>query len=323
MYRTKEEEIASIERRIQGINLEIEQIQSQITGKKESEENDRKLKEGELVDIVNRAEETEAKEGGKDDTVLELTKRIEDLKSTRKKVQSILSLLAAFRQDVQAFQTLFEQRVQPINSDLESLDLDKLDQLPAELPGLRDTMTEIESNEEILVEEQKRLNTELDSAEQEVSVLQGISRVIADLRQKINDIAAEIEAIEQRINEINAKEKQISELDEERFDLFITLLRKTIEMRQFLQNTIDEFEIDKDEMLGRLAFSALIDTGKRTKYVENLAAKVDNRRHSEADLSQKLTPVFTKMDSVICRCRATGRRAFENQRVAERCRTVR
>lgn len=251
-----------------------------------------------MVDIVNRAEETEAKEGGKDDTVLELTKRIEDLKSTRKKVQSILSLLAAFRQDVQAFQTLFEQRVQPINSDLESLDLDKLDQLPAELPGLRDTMTGIESNEEILVEEQKRLNTELDSAEQEVSVLQGISRVIADLRQKINDIAAEIEAIEQRINEINAKEKQISELDEERFDLFITLLRKTIEMRQFLQNTIDEFEIDKDEMLGRLAFSALIDTGKRTKYVENLAAKVDNRRHSEADLSQKLTPVFTKMDAL-------------------------
>jgi len=297
-YRTREEEIEAIEQRIQGINLEIEQTQSQIKGRKVLEDSDRKFKEGEMADIARRIEDVEAKEGGKDDTVLELTARIEELKSTRRRLQNVLSLLAEFGREIREFQTKYGQSVQPINNELGSFGLEEPDHLPVELPGLVDVLSSIEATESTLERQLDKVDTESVVVEKEVSVLQGISKTIADLRQKSSDVAAQIGVINQRIDEIDAKAQRIVDLDKERFELYDTLLRKTIDLRQFLQSTIDEFENGKDAMLSRLSFSAVIDTRQRRKYIEALATKVDGRKHSEADILERLGPMFEEMDTL-------------------------
>jgi len=62
-------------------------------------------------------------------------------------------------------------------------------------------------------------------------------------------------------------------------------------LRTFLQQMIERFEADKDNILQNLNFNAVVEVDG-SEYVAALAEKVDNRAHSETDLRGSLTKVF-------------------------------
>ena len=293
-------EIDDLEQKIQTINLGIEHLRSEVAGQKENEENNRKIKEGEHADYTQRITDIEQKQGGSNDAILRLTEQMDNLKAKKRTIESLLYNLTKLAEDVEAFRSGYSQSVADINDDLVTLaSKAQVKSLPTELGDLKTTDELITYNKMALAQTEVEIEASIQVADKEINDLEGVSRVIANLRQRVNDISAEIGDIENRIKDILANEQRISDLDQERFSTYATIMAKMISLCVFLQEMISKFETGKDEMLSKLKSSALIDMRKSRDFIETLREKVDNRIHSETDLRNEFTPIFESMSTLM------------------------
>ena len=99
--------------------------------------------------------------------------------------------------------------------------------------------------------------------------MEGVGKVIADFRQKVSDTNVEILAIETRIQEIVEKENRILSLEQERISTYIEIIKTVMELKTFLQEMISKFESDKNDLLNRLKFSAIVDIRYGKEVLEN------------------------------------------------------
>lgn len=299
-YKEMEDEVDELEQKIQTINLEIEHLRSEVAGQKEIEENNRRIKGGERADYTQRITDIEQKQGGSDDAILKLTEQLDKLKAKKRTIESLLYNLTELAEDIETFRNRYSQSVADINNDLVTLAGNaQVKPLPIELSDLKTTDELITYNKIVLAQTETETEASIQAADKEIDDLEGVSRVIADFRQRVNNISAEIDDIENRIKDILANEQRISDLDQERFNTYAAIMAKMVGLRLFLQEMISKFETGKDEMLSKLKSSALIDMRKSSDFIETLAEKVDNRMDSEASLRREFTPIFENMSTLM------------------------
>ncbi|MEQ8187990.1 MAG: TrlF family AAA-like ATPase [Candidatus Eremiobacterota bacterium] len=300
-YDEMENEIKEFEKKIQTINLLIEQLSTEVNGKKDKEEENLQLKEGEKLDYIKRIDDIKQKQGTSDDFILNLTQQLEQLKTKKRTSESLLCKLSELLIDLTSFYSRYREKAIDINSDFKNffVDNDQVKSFPDELNDIKVLSVLITHNDTTLNQYKSKIENDIQDIQKKIGEFQGISKTIAAFSQKLSDIYAEINEIKNRIKDISDKEQKIVNLNQERFSIYANIMKKMMELRSFIQNVIGNFETGKDEMLSSLKFSALIDMEKSRNFIETLATKVDNRAHSEECLKQDFTPIFEDMDRLM------------------------
>jgi ATPase subunit of ABC transporter with duplicated ATPase domains len=134
---------------------------------------------------------------------------------------------------------------------------------------------------------------------QNISVLEGAGKMIAELRQKLANFNTEIQEIENEIQEVENIKKHIEELRFKRLSLYAETIKTMCSLKIFFQKIIDEFEDGKDQILSNLKFSAFVDMQKKSEYIQQVADKINNSVHSQEVLSQNFASIFDKMEELM------------------------
>lgn len=287
------------EQAIQAVNLELQQLRLDISGKKNTRESDLKIKEGEKSDYLQRINEIEQKQGKSDDDIRKLTERLDSLKNRKRALESLIYRLSEFSKELGIFKTQYEQNVKEINTGFSSFQDILVTLLPIELSDLKGVLDVINRNNDEIAKSITLTDSSIIVAEKEINELKGIGKVIADLRQKVSDTNVEILSINTRIHEIVEKENRILSLEQERISTYIEIIKMVMEQKTFLQEMIIKFESDKNDLLNRLKFSAIVDIRYGKEVLENLAEKINKVSHSENELRATLLPIFEKVGNLM------------------------
>jgi ABC-type cobalamin/Fe3+-siderophores transport system ATPase subunit/predicted nucleic acid-binding Zn-ribbon protein len=292
-------EIDGFEKQIQTINLKIEQLFREVNGKKDKEEEKLRLKEGEKADYNQRIDDIKQKQGTSDETIIILTRKLEQLKLKKRTNESLLYKLSKLMEDLNVFYGSYIEKAMDINNDFKTFFSDNslVEYLPVEIKDINLLMALISNNDIILKESIAKTEVDIQEIHKALSEFQGISKTLAEFRQKVSNISDEITEIKKQIENISDKERNIQKFDRERFHIYTEIMKKMMLQRFFLRDVIGNFETGKDEMLSSLKFSALIDMGKSSNFIEALAEKIDNRAYSEESIKQDFTPIFECMDN--------------------------
>lgn len=298
-YENKQRDLATLEQEIQNINLKTEQLSKEISEKEEASLNNLEMKRGEKDDITLRISSIEDRQEHSDDAIRILTDKLEELKNKRVRIDEILKSLQQFETRVSDFNLFYRDKVLNLNNQIKSLDnFDSLKELPVDLKDLSTVVEFICNNKRYLEGNKINIEEEVSLKNKEISALEGVSKTIADLRQKLTALNFDIYATETEISEINQKKKTVSDLNSQRIELYANMLQKMLSIKLFFQKILDEFEKGKDEILSNLKFSAFIDLRGKAQYIQQLADKLDNRTHSQDELERLLANVFESIDTL-------------------------
>lgn len=297
-YQEQDNEIEDLERRLQSLNLEIEQLRSDIDGKKEAEEFNLKQKQGDEADYKKRIENKENEQGSKDDAVRTLSEKLNELKTRKRKAENLLDELEEFSGFISTFETDYEKRVDEINHELEFFGDASITVFPASLESINVIQKTKSDNKNVLETLAITSNDEISKFDGQINALQGIDKDIAELHQKLNSVKAEILDIENKIKEINEKQERLDGLEAERLTAYAIMAKKTSQLRSFLQEMIGKFEFGKDDTLSKLKFTAVVDLHENKEFFERISEKIDNRL-SGANLKTDFQPILESLDSGI------------------------
>lgn len=227
-----------------------------------------------------------------------LTDRLKSLKTKRDRMFALRERLDAVSKIIKEFKEKYEQDAEAINDRIDALsDLSDLSPLPIELADIESVSRILSRNAEILQTAEPNVEEEIAEVEEELNALEGIDRIIAQLRRTIDNLTRDIEVINERIAELEEKKHRINILDSQRIQIYESMMRKTVAQRLYLQNIIDKFELDKDDLLTGLSFEVQVETSNRNDYMERLADKVDGRSHSLDSIKNELEEIFEEVDA--------------------------
>lgn len=293
-------EINDLEQKIQVVNLEIEQLINETEGRLDEENINLSIKEGEKEDFSQRLHTLEEKQGIENEEILNLTRRQDALNAKKREMESLIYKLTQLSSTAEDFMSDYFSKMKEINQNLTELFDGKVANLLTEdLPDLKNNLrlsAIIEGDLQSLLSE---TNGEIEKNEVELGALEGLSLEMANLQTKINEVSTEIEDTRFQINALEEKKRRITSLENDRFVIYHEIMRKMIQLRAFLQEIIEKFEIGKNEMLDHLEFSASVDTEKKSEVIESLLEKVDNRINSPADVSKKFILIAKEIDALL------------------------
>lgn len=292
-------EINHLVEEVQHINLEIEQLQTETSGVKQQAEANHRQKSGERDDYLKRLSKITADEQDRGHVITGLTQELDRLRSRKRDTESLLYLLARLSEAIATFHTEYSAQVGDVNQALGAFTADGAMLLPAKIAELTE-LQHLLSQDRLILTAALTEATEAHSAtEAKVEELEGVGRVIADLQQKINDCALELQEIEARIHELETKQALVETLDKKRYEAYARIMSATVSQRMFLQSMITKFEEGKADMLSSLSFNAVVDTKRHDELLELLLDKVDNRSHSAESLELLLLPIVEQMDALM------------------------
>ncbi len=299
-YREMQDEISELEQKIQTINLEIDQLTDEIDGRFENESTNLNIKKGEKEDFSQRLSSIEEKQGVKNDEILNLTKRQDELKANKRDMESLLYQLSIFSSFIEEFYSGYINRAKEINLNLIGLlEGASASRFAEVLPDLQNVLMIITANENGLQPLLSNTEDEINKNEVKLGALEGLSLELATLQTKINETSIEIDDIQNLINLLMIKQEQITALAEERFTVYSLIMKKIIYLRVFLQETIEKFEAGKNEMLDHLEFSASVDITKSFEFLESLLEKVDNRINSPSQVSTEYLAIAKEVSVLL------------------------
>jgi ABC-type cobalamin/Fe3+-siderophores transport system ATPase subunit len=280
-------EVSDTEQRIQDINLECQQLLSEIEGKKEIVEIDLLQKSGQRADIQQRLVDIAQKESKNDDVLKQLSQKLESTRNRKRQINLLSLEIEEFSSLISSFNADYSAKVVELNSMFSQIS-NTLIPYPEQIVELEEIETNTALNNLEIIQVANSVDKELATSENEVNDLQGLDKQIADWHQKVNDINTEIQLLTDAISEIDDKANHIRELESERIEIFSEIVKKVIHLKQFLQKMIDKFENGQDEMLSRLKFSATIDLSKCKQNTENLLEKLNKQTFNEKDLTNSI-----------------------------------
>jgi ABC-type cobalamin/Fe3+-siderophores transport system ATPase subunit len=299
-YDGQQRNIHDLEQEVQFINLKIQQERNEISNKEEVIEQKLRIKQGEKEDISQRVAAIESRQQDNDNKIFELTERLDELRQKKRGVEGVFSELQNFLSIVEEFRKDYENNIYELNSSLLSFcEFSEIKTLPNQLSELQEVSDTMSQNISILEMFAETLENNTSIKKKEVSELQGTSKEMVDLRQKVPNLDVEIKEIEREKAEIVRKKQLVNELEEKRIELYADIMYKMWSLRMFLQNIIDSFEVGKDEILGKLSFVASINMRKKNNYVQELTEKIDNRAHSVAEVSDSFSEIFINLETLM------------------------
>ena len=208
-------------------------------------------------------------------------------------------MLQEFESQVLSFGMFYRNNISRLNEHAAAREYaENLKALPPELKELSIIESHLTTNKQVLEAGQKDTEGELSAKKQEASALEGVSKTIADLRQKATNLNVQIQEVEKEIREIEDKKRTCDELNTQRIQLYASILKEMSSIKIFFQEILDEFENDKDEILSNLRFSAFIDLRGKTEYIQQISDRLDNRAHSQNNLESILSDTFNSIDTL-------------------------
>jgi ABC-type cobalamin/Fe3+-siderophores transport system ATPase subunit len=299
-YENLQQSIKKNEQDIQHSNLKMQQLEQEVSEKENELVNQLKLKKGSKDDITHRICSMEEQQGQSHTEVSNLTDKLEELKRKKRQIEETLGLFQQFENEIKSFNLSYENYVEKINDQITLFgDSDKLNKLPLELLDLKEVENTLIKNGQFLNGSKDVIGSQIVEQNQNISVLEGAGKTIAELRQKLANFNTEIQEIENEIQEVENIKKHIEELRLKRLSLYAETIKTMCSLKIFFQKIIDEFEDGKDQILSNLKFSAFVDMQKKSEYIQQIADKINNSIHSQEVLSQNFASIFDEMEELM------------------------
>lgn len=299
IFENCQQDIISRIKEIQNINLQIQQLEDDIYGKLQEFVNELNIKQGTKEDLKQRIKISEEKNQTKTDELINLTEEQNNTRINIRNYTDFSQTLNTFIEKIASFREFYFEEVNKINQSLSTI------KIPGNFQPLPESLNDLNQVKQQIENLYKNLQTEIDTQENnlakinnKINELEGINKEIADLHLELNQIDFEIQENETNIQRIKDTEKTIDEQNEKRFSTYKLIILKVLELKKFLQEIIEKFEIDKNEMLANLTFSSKIDIDGQKKYIQSLLDKVDNRSYSESTLKDIFDIFFNKLSQV-------------------------
>lgn len=286
------------EKIIQGINLEIQQLRNEVDGKREQDEAALAITNGSKNDYLTRIAEMERKSGSSVELIKQLTENTEVLRTRRRDLRDAKDRLSNISMKITGFTSQFTQDAIEVNRKLVLL-TNPTQTLPTEISELKDVQQRIKNLDGELTTSINATEEIITKKDNEISELSGVDKTVAEMRQKVNDFKAEIESINARIDEITEKENRISTLEDKRLSVYVDAITNVIKLKNYLQEMIGKFELDKDVILHKLDFTAIIDMHGSNEVLEDLADKINRQTISETELRNQFQTYVSKLDELI------------------------
>ena len=271
--------------------MKIMQLREEVESNLPEETKRLKQKQGELEDYKRRLEEHEAQQAERGKETEKLTENLRRLKEQRNKLIALSERYKDFLEKINQFREQYTLDVQSINEQMAGLDL-SLEPLPLIIKDLEDLSEVISGNVHIIESELPGIEKQIKEVREKVERLGGIDRIIAELRQTINNIKDEIDAAQRQIDALTNKKDKIVELDNQRKTMYAEMLSIAFEQRIYLQKMIEQFDHASERLLSDLSFEAMIDISARKDYIQRIADKADKRSHSEEEIVALLNPII-------------------------------
>lgn len=278
-------------RNIETINLEIAQLRSE-ANEKNGLIRDLRRKEGERADYDERVRRIEEEQGSTGGEVQKLTERISYLRRENLLIESIERRLQELESRLRDFEQFYHTQVVDLNVAL--LDIfgeTYLGQFETDLATWNQIKSVIEINKSTLVERSIENVGEIEALDSQVDDLEGVNKIIAELRQNRDLVQEEIDAIYGRVEQIKGKERRISVLEASRQTLYSEMICQAVRSKTFLREMITKFEQGKSNILNNLKFEATVVVNEDS-LVSVLNERIDNRTISQRVLQERLHPIF-------------------------------
>jgi energy-coupling factor transporter ATP-binding protein EcfA2 len=295
VFEEKKQTISALSKEIQKNNLDYQQIQDDIKGKKQQLQIDVQAKKGDKADNLQRIADNEKSSGGSSDVIREAT---DALISFRKKKQAVIDLianlgnLAQFLSKVTGGYSVFIESINPV---IESFNDENLTKLPLMISGISDVEIIIETDKVNLTKILTSIDDQIVKSEKSITDFEGIDKLIAELRQKSQDIDSVINSLENQIVEITTKEEELIHLEESSERKYLEIITLTEEEKWFLQQIIEKFEKDKDIQLNNITFSSIIVSRKKEDVLSTLLEKVNKLNNPENEIRSTLNQYFDRI----------------------------
>jgi uncharacterized protein YdcH (DUF465 family) len=136
------------------------------------------------------------------------------------------------------------------------------------------------------------LDNQVDDARASVAELKGDDKTIANLKNQIDLFEHTIKNLENEIEAIKQKKNRICELKKQRCSKYLLILNQLFEKKVFLQNMVNKFENDKDQMLDDLSLQSIIKLKDNEGLFDELCDKVNSISHSRDSLVEQFMPLY-------------------------------
>jgi ABC-type cobalamin/Fe3+-siderophores transport system ATPase subunit len=303
-YQAISEELESIDRRLEEYNLEIEHLSEEVSRRKASELDQLRSLEGSRQDLEKRIAEIEATQGKQAEEANSLSLQLDRLMAAHLAVDRARVALGGLARVLVTFSEEYQKAAPEVNAALKQvllkLDDQRIRMLPANLPDLGATAGVVKQDQTALAEKATSLSENLAATRTRIAQLQGLDRLLADQRGALSSVTVQIADVQGRISETAEKEKTLARVQQLRTDLFAAAIDTVVSMRDFLQGMIEEFRAASPVTLENLVFDAVVDFKGYPQYLQNLARKLDNRVHSEAEIAGILAPVVATVQDISC-----------------------
>jgi len=293
------EALQANDRQLEEYNLQIEHLSDVVTQRKSQELDQLKVLQGSKADIEQRIAEIETTQGKQADEAKTLSEELDCLLSKDRAIASARNLLNQIKATIDTFLGQYSMSATLVNAGLtrvnETLEEGHIQLLPTELEELVIVQNTIDRDLDELSTETTKVEENLLKTRERIDELDGLDKLLAEHRQTLSDIQIQIEDTNERITETANNERRLSSLVDSCIRTFANAMSLTVELRAFLQSTIEKFRAGSPRALENILFDAVIDLKDYPAYLQNLALQLDNRVYSEADLEKILKPIVEKI----------------------------
>ena len=281
--------LAKLLDKIKQINLDIQLLQDDLQGKKESTESQLEKLRGELADTKKRIDLIGKQQAKKVALLDELSQTQKILKNKRRIKEYLIRSIEDLLVKVDEFTNYYEPISEAINKSLKEyqgfVETELLPRQNMELIQLHKSLEQIIMK---LEKDDIKIEKGLNESKQKLSALEGLNKEIVELNIKKDEIDSKINEKKEILTECGVLANKQHSLEVKRLEIYSDYLDKTRELQDFLQNVIEHFETGKHELLENLKFTSIIDESGYRKYVQKIIEKIDNRTHSEDSVFKTL-----------------------------------
>ena len=301
-YEALSEKLEAMDRQLEEYNLGIEHLSEEIGQRKQPELDQLRNLEGSRRDLERRITEIEESQGQQAEEANTLSLRLDRLMAEDLAVDRARIALDTLAETLRSLSDEYRRSAIEVNAALQRVRQTSDDVntrlLPEALPDVAAAADVINENRAALAEQAIRLSEALATTRNQIAQLQGLDRILAEQRGALSAVTVQTADLQDRIAETVEKEHTVERLQQARTGLFAGAITAVVSLRDFLQRMIAAFREATPVTLEGIVFDAVVDLKAYPQYLEWLALKLDNRRHSEAEVESLLAPVFATIQEL-------------------------
>ncbi|MFQ5981539.1 MAG: TrlF family AAA-like ATPase [Candidatus Heimdallarchaeota archaeon] len=229
--------------------------------------------------------------------------RLEETKlvSNERKLREVLGRLNDYLKYIEEMRSR-ETEILKLAQDLQRFDIH------VQIPSLQFEFHQSAANEALKAIEDKLTAIQIKVIEQRsaISQLAGFEEEYDNLRKEISKIEAKIEDLAAKRKELDKKTKMLTNLEGERIDIFILLMKRLCDLKAAYEEIIKKFSKGKDEILRNIDFQPII-VFDEEKFVFKGEDILDGRaysRHQLLGLARKLKKILDDSEAIESKAKA-------------------